>query len=64
LETVRLAQPLQSHLERIKTLHEIDLRQRLELEHKEVATTMIYTHVTKIPGVGVRSPLDGWSNAS
>ena len=29
------------------------------LGHKEVSTTMIYTHVMKKPGIGVRSPLDG-----
>jgi integron integrase len=28
------------------------------LGHKDVATTMIYTHVMKQPGIGVRSPLD------
>lgn len=28
------------------------------LGHKDVARTMIYTHVMKQPGVGVRSPLD------
>jgi len=28
------------------------------LGHKDVATTMIYTHVMKKPGLGVRSPLD------
>jgi integrase len=28
------------------------------LGHKEVATTMIYTHVMSRPGLGVRSPLD------
>lgn len=29
------------------------------LEHKDVATTQIYTHVMQRPGIGVRSPLDG-----
>ncbi len=28
------------------------------LGHKELATTMIYTHVMASPGLGVRSPLD------
>ncbi len=28
------------------------------LGHRDVATTMIYTHVMKVPGLGVRSPLD------
>jgi site-specific recombinase XerC len=29
------------------------------LGHKNVETTMIYTHVMAKPGLGVRSPLDG-----
>jgi site-specific recombinase XerD len=29
------------------------------LVHKNVETTMIYTHVMSKPGLGVRSPLDG-----
>jgi hypothetical protein len=27
--------------------------------HASIATTQIYLHVMKKPGVGVRSPLDG-----
>jgi integrase len=35
----------------IRTLQEL-------LGHKSVETTMIYTHVMRKPGLGVRSPLD------
>jgi len=45
------ATPLLEHGCDIRTVQEL-------IRHKDVSTTMIYTHVLKKPGLGVKSPLD------
>jgi len=41
----------------LQSAHDIRTVQEL-LAHTDVATTMIYNHVLKVVGAGVRSPLD------
>jgi site-specific recombinase XerC len=48
----RFANDLPENNDYIRTVQEL-------LDHKDVSTTMIYTHVLKKPGLCVRSPLDG-----
>lgn len=60
-----VAKPASSHTLRhsfathlLESNHDIRTVQAL-LGHKDVATTMIYTHVMNRPSIGVQSPLDG-----
>jgi len=57
--------PLQQHLQRVRAIHQKDLGDGYDIRtvqellgHKDVRTTMIYTHVLNRGGRGVRSPAD------
>jgi len=50
---------LREHLAGVRLTHEADIRTIQELlGHNDVSTTMIYTHVLRQGGQGVKSPLD------
>ena len=47
---------LREHLERVQVVHNEDLRQGGGAVY--MSTTMIYTHVLRQGGAGMKSPLD------
>jgi site-specific recombinase XerD len=60
---VGIAKPVNVHTFRHYATHLLeanyDIRTVQELlGHKDVSTTMIYTHVLNKPGISIRSPLD------